>query len=85
VWTFYRWKKYGDMVLADTRRLKALKKENTDLKKMLAELILENCMRKEVDSKNGGHCTKENGRRSCHCSVTVLGAQDLSLLGNKSC
>ena len=34
--TFYRWKKkYGDMELADAKRLKALEKENAELKKML--------------------------------------------------
>ena len=39
--TFYRWKKkYGDMELADAKRLKALEKENAELKKMLAELYL---------------------------------------------
>ena len=36
--TFYRWKKkYGDMELADAKRLKELEKENAELKKMLAE------------------------------------------------
>ena len=39
--TFYRWKKkYGDMELADAKRLKELEKENADLKKILAESIL---------------------------------------------
>jgi putative transposase len=33
--TFYRWKKkYGDMELADAKRLKELEKENAELKKM---------------------------------------------------
>ena len=41
--TFYRWKKkYGGMELADARRLKELEKENAELKKMLAESMLEN-------------------------------------------
>ena len=36
--TYYRWKrKYGDMELADAKRLKELEKENAELKKMLAE------------------------------------------------
>ena len=30
-------KKYGDMELADVKRLKELEKENAELKKMLAE------------------------------------------------
>ena len=33
--TFHRWrKKYGDMDLADAKRLKELEKENTELKKI---------------------------------------------------
>ena len=50
--TFHRWKrKYGDMDLADARRLKALEKENAELKKMVAELMLDNRVLKEVNSK----------------------------------
>ena len=50
--TYYRWKKkYGDMELADAKRLKALEKENAELKKMLAESMLENRVLKEVNSK----------------------------------
>ena len=50
--TFYRWrKKFGDMDLADARRLKELEKENAELKKMLAESLLENRVLKEVNSK----------------------------------
>jgi len=49
--TFYRWKKkYGDMDLADAKRLKALEKENTELKKMWAESMLENRVLKEVNA-----------------------------------
>jgi putative transposase len=51
--TFYRWKKkYGDMSPADAKRLKELEKENSDLKKMLAEAMLENRVLKEVNAKN---------------------------------
>ena len=47
-----RWKKkYGDMELADAKRLKALEKENAELKKMLAESMLENRVLKEVNAK----------------------------------
>ena len=81
--TFYRWKKkYGDMELADAKRLKALEKENAELKKMLAESMLENRVLKEVNKKNGEPCATENGRRPCRCSATVLGAQGLSLSGH---
>jgi len=50
--TFHRWKrKYGDMDVADAKRLKELEKENAELKKMLAESMLENRVLKEVNSK----------------------------------
>ena len=80
--TFYRWKKkYGAMELADAIRLTGLEKENADLKKMLAESMLENRVLKEVNSKNGEPCTEKNGRRPCRDPATVLGAQGLSLSG----
>ena len=50
--TFYRWKKkYRDMNLLDAKRLKELEKENAELKKRLAESMLENRVLKEVNSK----------------------------------
>ena len=50
--TFHRWrKKYGDMDLADARRLKELEKENTELKTMLAESLLKNRVLEEVNAK----------------------------------
>ena len=39
--TFYRWrKKYGGMQLSEVRKLKDLEKENTELKKLLADQLL---------------------------------------------
>ena len=39
--TLHRWrKKYGQMDVADAKRLKALEKENAELKKMYAEAML---------------------------------------------
>lgn len=50
--TFYRWKqKYGGMDLADAKRLKELEKENSELKKMLAESMLKNRVLEEVNAK----------------------------------
>ena len=50
--TFHRWKrKYGDMDLADAKRLKDLEKENGELKKMLAESMLKIRVLEEVNSK----------------------------------
>ena len=49
---FHRQKrKYGDMDIADAKRLKELEKEKAELKNMLAESMLENQVLKEVNSK----------------------------------
>ena len=50
--TFHRWRKrYGEMDLADAKRLKELEKENAELKKMLAEAMLKNRVLEEVNAK----------------------------------
>ena len=50
--TFHRWRrKYGDMDMADAKRLKELEKENAELKKMLAEAMLKNRVLEEVNAK----------------------------------
>ena len=51
--TFYRWKaKYGGMDVSEARRLKALEAENSKLKHMLADSMLDNKALKELLSKN---------------------------------
>lgn len=41
--TFYRWKsKYGGMGLPEAQRLRELERENTELKKLLADELLRN-------------------------------------------
>jgi len=50
--TFYRWKsKYGGMAVSEVKRLKALGKENEELKKIVAEQALDIRMLKDVNSK----------------------------------
>lgn len=50
--TFYRWrKKFGQMELNEAKRLKELERENTELKKMLAETMLANRVLKYVCEK----------------------------------
>lgn len=50
--TFYKWKaKYGGLEVSEAKRLKALEDENTRLKKLLAEAMLDNAMLKDVASK----------------------------------
>ena len=51
--TYYRWrKKYGGMGTAEARRLKDLEKENARLKKLVADLSLDNALLKDLSSKN---------------------------------
>jgi putative transposase len=50
--TFCAWKsKYGGLELADAKRLRTLEDENR-LKKLLAELMLDNATLKETLTKN---------------------------------
>lgn len=47
--TFYIWrKKYGGMGASEARCLKSLEEENRQLKKLLAETVLENAAIKDV-------------------------------------
>lgn len=51
--TFYNWKaKYGGMEASDVSRLRELEKENAELKKMFAEMSLENrAMKNFIEKK----------------------------------
>jgi putative transposase len=50
--TYYSWKsKYGGMEASDVRRLKELEAENARLKRMYADLALENTALKNVIAK----------------------------------
>ena len=50
--TFYKWKaRFGGLEVSDAKRLKALEDENTKLKKLLAEAMLDNAMLKEIAAK----------------------------------
>ena len=50
--TYYRWrKKYGGMEINEARRLKELEEENSRLKRLVADLSLDNQILKEVNSK----------------------------------
>ena len=51
--TFYKWRsKYGGMDVSDARKLKALEDENSKLKRLLAESVMDNATLKEMLSKN---------------------------------
>ena len=51
--TYYRWRReYGGMKVDQARRFKELEKENTQLKKLVADLSLDNAILKEVSRGN---------------------------------
>ncbi len=51
--TYYRWRaEYGGLRLDQAKRMKALEIENTRLKKLVAELSLDNAILKEAASGN---------------------------------
>jgi putative transposase len=51
--TYYRWRKeYGGMRVDQAKRLKELEQENARLKKLVADLSLDNAVLKEVNRGN---------------------------------
>jgi len=51
--TYYRWRReYGGMRVEQARRLKELEKENSRLKKLVADLSLDNAILKEAARGN---------------------------------
>lgn len=50
--TFYKWKsKFGSLEVSEARRLRSLEEENSRLKKLLAEAMLDNAVLKDLASK----------------------------------
>ena len=51
--TYYKWKsKFGGMTVSDAKKLRALEDENKKLKRLVADLSLDNLALKEINSKN---------------------------------
>ena len=51
--TYYRWRKeYGGLRIEQAKRLKGLEKENARLKKLVADLSLDNAILKEASGGN---------------------------------
>ena len=50
--TFYKWKaKFGGMEVSEARRLRQLEEENTRLKRLLADAMLDNAVLKDIAAK----------------------------------
>ena len=51
--TFYKWRsKFEVMDISEAKRLRHLEQENSRLKKLVADLMLDNTMLKDIASKN---------------------------------
>ena len=51
--TFYKYKaKFDGMTVSDARRLKALEEQNSKLKRLLADAMLDNAALKDLATKN---------------------------------
>ena len=50
--TFYAWKaKFGGMSISDAKQLRRLEEENSRLKKLLAEAMVDNAVLKDITSR----------------------------------
>jgi putative transposase len=76
--SYYRWKKlYGNMEPSEARELRQLRKENTKLKRLVADLSLDKAMLQDVRQKNS-----EAGSQETCCEVpdeSILGWCEASL------
>ncbi|EGN75021.1 Transposase [Idiomarina sp. A28L] len=62
--TYYNWKsKYGGMEVSDIKRLKELEEENSKLKRMYADMALENTALKDVIEKSSDAGSQARNRR----------------------
>ena len=61
--TFYNWhNKYGGMSIREARKLKALEAENRQLKRLVADLSLDNQILKDLFEKTPNAQSEANGR-----------------------
>jgi len=64
--TFYKWKaKFGGLEVTEAKRLRTLEEENSKLKKLLAEAMLDIAVLKDISTKNGDARRKAERGRPC--------------------
>ena len=63
--TYYAWKsKYGGLEISEAKRLRALEDENTRLKRLLADAMLDNAGSKDLLAKSGERGRQAGGGRA---------------------
>ena len=77
--TYYKWKaKYGGLEASDIQRLKELEQENCTLKRLYADMALENAALKDVIAKNSNACCAAGSRYPSGDSMRPSGAAGVS-------
>ena len=83
---FHRWKRqFGQMEINEARRLKELERENSELKKMLAESLLKNRVLEFVCKKNSTPGTAARSGATCGCGPAVFRAVGHSRPAKNNC
>ena len=63
--TYCAWKaKFGGLEVSDAKRLRALEEENARLKRLLADMMLDDASLKDLLSKNGDVCREAGSGRA---------------------
>jgi putative transposase len=69
--TFYQWKaKYGGLQVSDAQKLRRLEEENTKLKRVVADLPLDNVALKDLLGKKWGSLRPRKRQWSISCANT---------------
>ncbi len=64
--TFYKWKaKVGGLEVTEAKRLRTLEEENAELKKLLAEAMLDIAVLKDISAKNDDARREAERGRPC--------------------
>jgi putative transposase len=83
--TFYALKaKYGGLEVNEAQELKRLKEENSKLKRVVADLTLDNVVLKDLLEKTGRACGEENGSELHDQAIPDQRTPGLQACGNQS-
>ena len=70
--SIYKWKaKYGGMDVSEAKRLKTLEDENTKLKRLLADAMLDNAALKDLLGKNVWSASSVQGYATSQMTIPV--------------